>query len=104
MTTFLYLRYRKFAVYSLVAKELVAISRRELGGNTMNLIKSLEFFGDTLEIRWDGSCWVSPSTGCQHSSAWDAMYTECTKYLQASGETAQDIRAMIARHLPRDFF
>ena len=47
---------------------------------------TLDAFGDTLEITWDGNVWVSPVNGQQHSSRRDAMEAELRAYYSASGD------------------
>lgn len=53
-------------------------------------IETLDVCGDTLEIQWTGSVWVSPCNGRQHASKYDAMRDELEAYLGASGEDVSD--------------
>lgn len=48
---------------------------------------NFNFFGDQLDVIWDGNVWVSPCNGQQHSVIGSAIRTECGAYLAACGET-----------------
>jgi hypothetical protein len=51
---------------------------------------TLDCFGDTLEIVWDGNVWVSPVNSQQHGSRRDAMKTELEFYFRSSGDDPDD--------------
>lgn len=51
---------------------------------------TLTIYGDTLEIRWNGSMWQAPATGEQFLGAAQAMRREVEMYMQASGENLDD--------------
>jgi hypothetical protein len=53
-------------------------------------------FGETLEIRWDGNVWVSPSNGQQHAHARDAMRTEAESLIRESGDDPDEDRMRTA--------
>ena len=67
----------------------------------MSETKTVEIFGDTLKIEWNGNVWVSPVNGQQHSSSRDAMETELRAYYRASGDDPdeQEIADQITAHL-----
>lgn len=48
--------------------------------------ESVDVFGDSIEIHYDGNMWVSPHNGQQHSDASDAMRSELAAYYLASGD------------------
>lgn len=61
---------------------------------------TLDCFGDTLEIVWDGNMWVSPVNGQQHSSRREAMRTELEFYFRSCSnpddpETAAQIDGLL---------
>lgn len=49
------------------------------------MLKTYEwsFFGDILNVRWNGNVWISPCNGQQHSRREDAVREECGHYLMA---------------------
>ena len=51
---------------------------------------TLDCFGDTLEVIWDGNVWVSPVNGQQHSYRNAAMRAELVAYCAACGEDVDD--------------
>ncbi len=56
----------------------------------MNHIRTVDVCGDMIEITQNGSAWVSPSNGQQHSRATVAMRAELEIYFSACGEDASD--------------
>ena len=63
--------------------------------------KTVEVFGDTIEITFDGSVWVAPTTGSQYSRPAQAMRVELESYLAACGEDLEspEILASIEDYL-----
>ena len=55
----------------------------------MTQASTFDFFGDPLEVMWDGNVWVSPSNGQQHSRIGHAVRTECEFYLRSFGQTPE---------------
>lgn len=51
---------------------------------------TLDVFGDTLDVEWTGSVWVSPSNGQQHPRVEDAMRHELEQYYMACGDDIDD--------------
>ena len=62
---------------------------------------TVDVFGDTLEVAWNGNVWVSPVNGQQHGSRREAMETELRIYFQSCGcdPDAQEYADQIADHL-----
>ncbi len=62
---------------------------------------TVEIFGDTIRIEWNGSVWVAPTSGAQFASMRDAMETELRVYYGYCGDDPDDpeIAAEIAGHL-----
>lgn len=48
--------------------------------------ETVDVFGDSLEVNWDGNVWISPVNGQQHSSSRAAMETELRAYFRSSGD------------------
>ena len=53
--------------------------------------------GDVLEVEYQGSMWVSPSNGQQHTTAVDAMRCEVVAYLRSCGEPVEYDSPEVAR-------
>lgn len=59
---------------------------------------TLDVFGDTLEVIWDGNVWVAPVNGQQYSHRNEAMRAELTAHLSACGEDtdSESVKEQIA--------
>ena len=62
---------------------------------------TVDVFGDVLSVTWNGSVWISPCCGAQHSSRRDAMEVELRAYYRACGDDpdSHEIAEQIADHL-----
>ena len=56
---------------------------------TKTAIKTVNVFGDKIQIRMVGSMWVSPCNGRQHPEARDAMRGELERYFTECGEDTE---------------
>ena len=63
----------------------------------MTATKTVNVFGDKIQVRYVGSMWVSPSNGQQHPEARGAMLVELEQYFSACGDDteSEEIREQI---------
>lgn len=63
----------------------------------MTATKTVNVFGDKIQIRMLGSMWVSPCNGRQHTEARDAMRAELERYFRECGDDteSEEIREQI---------
>lgn len=63
--------------------------------------KTVDVFGDILEVEYNGSVWTSPYNGQQHSTGREAMEAELRAYYRASGDDPDDldVSTTITEHL-----
>ena len=57
----------------------------------MSYKATMEIFGDTLEVIWDGTVWMSPHNRQQHSTSREAMEAELRVYYRACGDDPDDL-------------
>lgn len=67
----------------------------------MTATKTINVFGDKIQVRMVGSMWVSPCNGRQHIEARDAMRAELERYFLECGDDVEsvEIREQIAGYI-----
>jgi hypothetical protein len=48
--------------------------------------RTTKFYGEKVEVNYDGNQWVSPHNGQQHVSAQRAMRSELEAFIEAGGD------------------